>query len=163
MTNARARKPRILKGDVIEVQLSGGRVAYVQNIGVHRLLRVVRFLPGVFEKRLDDSRLEALVAGRSLYRSNSIIDLLLIDGSARVIKRLPVPSDEDSVPTMVTGAWSEDPMEWWVTESDGTEMKAHEYLRAHPGIRLQDLPKYNDLPDEETLRKRIETGWTPNN
>lgn len=163
VTSARRRPPKISSGDVIEVDLSGSRFAYLQDLGPGRGIRLARFLPGIYDERLRGDGLETLVAGEKLYTANCLTDHLLAEDGARIVGRLPVPEGEVRMPAMISGAWSRDWRDWWVRDEDGSEIRAPEYLVRHPGAKLEDLPKSNDTPGPLGIRARIEAGWTPTN
>lgn len=150
------------RGDVVEVNLSGRRVAYLQDCG-RREHRLARFLPGIHASRLADEELGALVAGPSLYRATCSFVSLLLDGEASVIANLPIPVGEDVFPDMVSQKLSNDWRRWWVTTSDGAHVKAPDYVLAHPDTDLNKLLLVNDRPVPRVLRLRIEAGWTPDN
>jgi hypothetical protein len=151
------------RGDVIEVDLPSGRLAYIQDLGQGRGGRLARFLPGKFEIPLRGEQLRSLVRGKSLYSAHCLIEFLLVEEGARIVANLPVPDGEGSIPAMVTMGAPKDWRRWWVTDEDGVRMPAPEYLRSHPGVEITEIVRSDDAPGPKELRARIEAGWTPSN
>jgi hypothetical protein len=147
-------------GDVIEVSLSGPKVAYLQDLGIGWATRIARFLPGIFLRALNDDALRTLVAGDSLYRAPCLTEFLVNDGYGRTRMNLPIPQREIEMPALLLDSHAEDWRNWWVLDH-GKEIRAAEYLDKNPAANICSMPHATDLPGSDGIRARIEAGWTP--
>jgi len=162
MTRKSTPLPRISKGDIIEVDVSTG-YSYLQDQGLVSGMRLTRFLPGIFSKKLRAKTLEDLVHRKALYRANALTSLLLLENYARVVDNLPIPTSDANPPIMIMSGWSKDPNKWRIRDADGKQILASDFRRIYPDVDVNELPRHNDVPSPRTLKARIEAGWTPSN
>lgn len=145
-------------GDVIQLQLQDGRLAYVQYACPGWAAPVARACAGLFDAPLDGDALRRLVEAPSLFRSQCYLDLLLGEQHGTVVAHLPVPDAEAALPPFRLFAYS--PKRTEITEPDGEQINGVEFLHRHPGTDLDTVPVWA-ITFYHTLSQMLEEQWTP--
>jgi hypothetical protein len=157
LKKSRRNFKRIILGDLIEIPLSQGRLAYAQFVYNNReppgFGHVVRVLPGIFDRRPEN-------LGRLVQQSERFVTYFPAQAAVRL--------------GMVTNVANEEIPERCRTlplfRACNRNFKTGEktwYLCDGKDTRLGKLPqKYYDLPIErlvsfDTLVEQIESGWSP--
>ena len=148
-------------GDVIEMRLPLGRLAYLQYISDSQHAEFVRVLPGLFETALSSEVLGELVAGEDRFVWQAGLELI-VPRHGRLVGNQPVPPDRQSPPALreFCRPSAENPQGWLIFTHDGQEVSSKRYAEQHPDIDQTMLPTSN-LPFALKLARLIQTGWSP--
>ena len=148
-------------GEVIEVALEDGRLAYLQDSGLVLQRRVVRFLKGLYLKPLRGEELRTVVSADSVYRACCDTQALLSESYAQIIGHEAIPEREMGAPDLIVQAIGDDWTRWWIRVATGEEVTASQYLEINPERSVSRLARLTDMPGPAFLRARLAEEWRP--
>jgi hypothetical protein len=120
-------------GDIIEVRLGSGRIAYLHYCCDWRkatlLVPVVRALPGRWEEPLGRERLRDLVAGRDDFVRLCFVQQFVTGADIEVVDNVGGPENRRSLPGVWSIRRSDDLAEGRIVAADGVYQSAASYAQ----------------------------------
>jgi hypothetical protein len=150
------KRNRAKSGDVIEMIGESGSRLYVQFVGMAGVRPIVRVLPGLYPRRLDNDELPNLVVLDELHVLPSFIPAGPKNADALIVGEFPIPEGNLETPPLRAPA----PDRWQIIDADGIYLTRQEFGPLHPDIDQKQLA-WSVIPSAALLRKMMETGWGP--
>lgn len=127
-------------GDVLELQLPPGDLAYLQVAKDGRAgAMFIRVLPGIYTESLREPELSDLASGPT--RITLHMAVLEDEPRIRVVGHHPVPAaDRDGVPLVhERHQRAGEQLDWWLQLPGGALVEKHEFLREYPDRDLEEV------------------------
>lgn len=144
-------------GDVIEIKLTSGELAYVQYLGHAQMRPFVRVLPGRYNTRPDIASLVLLAGGPDVYVLPSMLAGNVSAANGTVVANSPIPEPRLERPPLRKRSGTDD---WKIIDSDGNTVKRHEFAQTHPEIDQSKLA-WDEICSPALLWHMLDIGWHP--
>jgi hypothetical protein len=136
----RRKRPSVSVGDVIEVTLGTGKIAYVHYCCDWKGMAVVRALPGRWERPLSPARLQQLVSGPDDFVKRCFVQHFVRGSGIEIVANIEAPEGRRSLPAAWLGGRRANGGDGYVQLADGTTQLSSEFARVHPELDLSWLP-----------------------
>jgi hypothetical protein len=153
------------KGEVVEVGLANGQLAYVQYAGKGNYgggSTYVRVLQGTFLQSLARSELGELVKESDRYCLYTSLPYRILENRMTRRGKFEIPEDRKRSPIVrrMLVQSERNPEGWSIIDSDGVEWSGREFSERHPEMIQRNL-SVGAVFDATTVVRMLEQSWEP--
>jgi hypothetical protein len=152
-------------GEVAEVSLQNGSLAYVQYIGTGTHgngSTVIRVLDGEFDRTLEPSEIQDLVAQDDRYRIYSTLPYGELHPRLKRRGPFAIPTDRPVSPVIrnMLRPSERNPDGWSIIDADGVKWTGKEFAVRHPEVDQRRLSVATIFGHAATIRM-LDESWDP--